>query len=248
MLLLDPTSRPLIGHRGASGEYPENTLLAFDQALAQGADALELDVRVSADGIPVVIHDATVDRTTDGAGPVAGYSADALGRLDAGAGESVPLLAEVLDRYADTPLVVELKERAAGPAVAGLLRRHGAANRVLVGAFDGGALRPFARAPFARAASRAETALCWAASRLGLVPPGRFAAFTVPERHGLVTVVDRAFVRAARRRGRPVHVWTVDDPVEAARLRGLGVAGIITNFPARLRAAQSSQGANPWVN
>lgn len=236
MILLDPDARPVIGHRGASGEYPENTLLAFDRALEQGADALELDVRLTADGAPAVIHDATVDRTTDGRGPVAGYTARGLARLDAGAGQRIPELGEVLDRYPGVPIIIELKDRAAGAVVAALVRRHDAASRVLVGSFDHVALRPFTRGFVARAASRRETAVFWAASRLRLALGGGYAAFTVPERHGAIQVVDGAFVRAARRRDMPVHVWTVNDPAQAGRLRELGVAGIITNVPARMRA------------
>ncbi len=79
--------------------------------------------------------------------------------------------------------------------------------------------------------------MAWLASRLRLSLPARsYRAFTVPERHGRLTVVDKSFLRAARKRGTPVHVWTVDEPEDARRLRSLGVAGIITNFPARMRA------------
>lgn len=236
MILLDVGARPVIGHRGASGECPENTVLAFDRALEQGADAIELDVRLTADGVPVVLHDATVDRTTDGMGAVATRTLAQLRQLDAGRGERIPTLAEVLGRYPTTPVVVELKDPAAGPAVARALDAAGAVGRALVGAFDHAALGAFREAPFVRAASRRETAVFWAASRLGLAVPGGYRAFTIPERHRGLPVADAALVHAARRRGKPVHVWTVDDPADARRLRALGVAGIITNFPARMRA------------
>lgn len=237
MILLDPDARPVIGHRGASGDYPENTLPAFDAALAQGADALEFDVRLSADGVPVVIHDATVDRTTGASGAVSGFTAGELAAQDAGGGAGVPTLGDVLDRYPDTPCIIEIKEvRAARPA-AEVVLGCGAASRVLVGSFEHAALRPFSSPPFARSASRRETALCWVASRAGVAwPVPAVRAFTVPERHGRLTVVDPAFVRAARKRGRPVHVWTVDDAATARRLRAMGVAGIITDCPAAIRA------------
>ncbi len=236
MILLEPKAAPVVAHRGASGEYPENTLLAFDRALAQQADALELDVRLTADGVPVVIHDSTVDRTTDGSGPVGSFAASALEALDAGRGERIPTLATVLDRYPDTPIILELKEPRAARPVADLLLSHGAAERVLVGAFEHAALGPFSEPPFRRAASRRETLWGWLASRIGwAIPCGTFRAFTVPERHGAFRVVDPAFVRAAARRGLPVHVWTVNQVADARRLRALGVAGIITNFPARMR-------------
>lgn len=239
MILLDPSARPIIGHRGASGDYPENTVVAFRRALDAGAEALELDVRLSADGVPVVIHDDTVERTTDGVGVVATATLASLRELDAGGGERIPTLAEVLETFPTTPLIVEIKAIPAGKPVAELLERHGAADRVVVGAFEHSALRPFSPSRFHRSASRRETARFWVRTRVGLggkkgVP---YRAFTVPERHGRLRVVDRKFARAARGIGRPVHVWTVDEPAEARRLWALGVAGIITNYPARLRRA-----------
>lgn len=238
MILLDPAARPVIGHRGASGGFPENTILAFREALAMGADALELDVRVSQDGVAMVIHDALLDRTTDGRGPVAGLSVAALRQLDAGRGERIPTLDTVLEELAGVPLIVEVKEERAAAAVVTALRHHAAERRVLVGSFVARALVPFDARDFHRSASRRETVLAWMASRFGAGLAGRFEAFTVPERHGRRTVVDGRFVRTARRRGRPVHVWTVDDPVQARRLRRLGVCGIITNFPDRMRTLE----------
>jgi glycerophosphoryl diester phosphodiesterase len=238
VILLDPHARPIIAHRGASGEYPENTLLAFDEALKQGADALEFDVRLTNDGAVVVFHDATVDRTTDGAGPIGLMTTDAIRDLDAGRGERVPYLREVLERYPETPIVLEIKEARAAAAAAQTILDLGAVARVLVGSFDGAALVPFRRPPFHVAASRAETASWWAASRVGLARwrPG-YGGFTVPERNGPITVVDRRFLRAAHRAECPVHVWTVNGVTDARRLRALGVAGLITDYPARLRAA-----------
>ena len=238
MILLDPEARPLIGHRGASGECPEDTLAAFDRALEQGADALELDVRLSADGVPVVIHDQTVDRTTDGSGAVRELPLSDLRALDAGRGEQIPTLDEVLDRYRGTPLIVEVKAPEAGVPIARLLDRHGAAGRVLVGSFERAALRPFGGDSYLRAAGRRETAWFWMTSRFRRAPLNtRYRALTVPEHHGRLRVVDRSFVGTARRRGLPVHVWTVNEIDTARRLRALGVSGVITDFPARLRAA-----------
>jgi len=235
MLLLDPDAHPIVAHRGASGTHPENTLLAFRAGLRHGAQALELDIRLTADGVPVVIHDPSLDRTTNGTGLVADVTLAALRELDAGRGEGVPTLAEVLEQLPEVPCVVEIKEvRAAEPA-RDVLARYEAAGRVLVGSFQPGALRPFGAAPWHRAASRRETALWWALSRIGSRPPGRgYEAFTLPEHHGSLHVVDERFVRQAARGRKPVHVWTVDDPTHAARLLALGVSGIITNFPERM--------------
>jgi glycerophosphoryl diester phosphodiesterase len=241
VILLDPQAKPLIAHRGASGTWPENTLRAFREGLAQGADALELDVRVTRDGMLVVIHDPTVDRTTNGTGVVRELTIPTLRALDAGLGEALPTIDEVLESFPNVPLIVEIKEVAAAGPLALVLRRHAAGNRVLVGAFQRRALGPFKATEVARAASRSETAWAWAASRVGWAPwLASYRAFTVPPRQGRVEVVDERFVDAAARRTRPVHVWTVDDRVEAERLRRLGVGGIITNFPERLRGLPGS--------
>jgi glycerophosphoryl diester phosphodiesterase len=236
MMLLDVDARLIIGHRGASAEYPENTLLAFEQALAQGAHALEFDVRLAADGIPVVIHDATLDRTTDAAGPIAAMPSAELSRVNAGSGQTVSTLDDVLEHVGDVPIIVEVKETAAAGATAECLERHAAAARAVVGSFESRALDPFRRPPFHCASSRWETAAAFAASRLGMRGPGRYEAFTIPEHHGRLHLVDRQFVAAARRAGRPVHVWTVNDAAQAERLWSIGVSGMITNEPAKLRA------------
>ena len=236
MILLDPEARPVIAHRGAAGQYPENTELAFDQALVGGADALEMDVRLTADSVAVVLHDSTVDRTTNGSGPVGAMSLDGLQRLDAGAGQSVPTLEQVLDRYAETPILLEIKERGAGEAVRRLLDRHNAWARTLVGAFELEHLTAFRDGPYHRTAARREVAIFWASAVLriprGAVP---YEAFSVPEYHGRLEVVTERFVRLASRVGVPVHVWVVDDPARAAKLRAKGVAGILTEFPERMR-------------
>jgi glycerophosphoryl diester phosphodiesterase len=236
VILLDPDARLVIGHRGASGDFPENTLLAFERALAQGADGLELDVRLARDGAVVVIHDATLDRTTNGSGPVATRTLAELRGLDAGMDQSIPSLDEVLERFPATPMIIELKEVAVSEPAARCLERHDATGRVLVGSFEGAALAPFVPPAWHRSASRRETALAWLLSRAGLGVPGPCEAFTVPERHGRLRILDGKFLRAARRAGRPVHAWTVNDVEQAVRLRTLGVSGLITNYPARLKA------------
>jgi glycerophosphoryl diester phosphodiesterase len=236
MILLDPLARPVIAHRGASGSFPENTLLAFRQAVAAGADAIELDVHLSGDGIPVVIHDATVERTTGAQGCVHHMPLEALRGLDAGRGEGVPTLAEVFESCADLPVIVEIKHPAASRAVLELVQRMGVTDRVLVGSFRHSSLRVYRGARIATSASRRETAVFWAASRIGWIkPPGPYLAFTVPEYSGNLRVVDRRFLELAARVGKPVHVWTVDDRGDARRFWEMGVAGIVTNFPERMR-------------
>ena len=241
MRLLEVGAKLVIGHRGASADYPENTMLAFEQALAHGADALELDVRVTRDGTVVVIHDARLDRTTDGTGPVADRTIADLSGIDAGRGQRIPRLDGVLEHFADTPLIVEVKAVDAAAATAACLVRHGAQDRVVVGSFEPRALDPFRQAGFHCASSKRETAAAYVYSRIGCRGPGSYEAFTVPETHGRLRLVDRRFVAAARMAGRPVHVWTVDDPERARYLWELGVTGIITNVPGTMRALRDER-------
>lgn len=242
MILLDPLARPLIGHRGASGSFPENTMLAFKQALREGADSVEFDVRVTADGVPVVIHDATLDRTTDGQGQVAELPLAAIREFDAGRGERIPTLAQVLEELAPTPVIVEIKEGEAAPApdpapaVTAVIHAAGAGDRVVVGAFGGRSLVAVRKAGLKTTATRWECGVHWLASRVGRAHrAGRYDGFSVSEYSGRLKVIDRRFLTSARSLGKPVHVWTVDDVSDARRLRAMGVAGILTNFPARMR-------------
>ena len=216
-------------------------MLAFEQGLASGADALEFDVRLSFDGIPVVIHDSTVDRTTNGNGAVKDLTARDLATLDAGAGQGISTAEDVLEAFSGVPLIIEVKEIPVALPLAEVIKRHGASGRVLVGSFQHAALRCFDKLEMSRSASKRETAIFWFGSRLGLaLGVGACEAFTVSARHNGLRVVDEAFVSAATRRGMPVHVWTVDDRFEAERLRALGIAGIITNCPDRMRGLRRS--------
>ena len=189
------------------------------------------------DGIPVVIHDSTVDRTTDGVGAVSELTLAAISEFNAGDGENVATLEVVLEATEGTPLIVEIKDRQAGPIVAETIRAGGADRRVLVGSFESEPLVSARARGLSTTASRRETRRFWIRSRLKRSGTGgRYDAFSVPEYSGRLRVVDRRFLRLATRADRPVHVWTVDDIDRARRLRSLGVAGILTNFPDRMRA------------
>jgi glycerophosphoryl diester phosphodiesterase len=140
----------------------------------------------------------------------------------------------VLEQFPTTPIILEIKEPRATPAVKRVLDEHDARRRVLVGGFDHSAVAPFG-AGWLRAASRREVAFFWAAARLGARRwAGAYSAFTVPEYQGRLRVVEERFAGLARRVGKPVHVWTVNDPGQGQRLRAIGVCGLITNFPQRL--------------
>jgi glycerophosphoryl diester phosphodiesterase len=250
--LLDLSARPVVAHRGASGAAPENTIPAFRLAVQQGADAFELDVRLTAEGVPVVLHDATLDRTTDGAGLLQILSLAELQRLDAGArftmdrGRTypyrdtairVPALAEVLRAFPEVPVMVEVKEVRAQEPVRQVLVEEQAVERCILASEHHAALESFRQPPFIVAASGREIGMLYRAVLLGRLPQSvGYQALSVPERYRRLRVPTRRFVAAARRLGCPVHVWTVNDAPAARRLWDDGVAGIITNFPDRIRA------------
>ncbi len=254
--LLDLDARPVIAHRGASAEAPENTLPAFEAAVQRGADAFELDVRLTADGAPVVIHDETLDRTTDRKGLVRAHTLAELRSVDAGAkftpdqgrsfphrgGEArIPSLGEVLWAFPRMPVLLEIKEPEAQEAVRRVLLQEDASERCVVASEDRAALRAFEEAPFARGASGAEiSALYWAALLRRRLPPVGYRLLSVPERYRGLTVPTRRFVAAAGALGCPVHVWTVDRPAGARRLWHTGVAGIVTNAPQTIVEARES--------
>lgn len=241
---------PLVfAHRGGSKLRPENTLLAFDHGLALGADGLEFDVRLSSDGVPMVHHDDTLDRTTSGSGLLSAHTAEALEQLDAGyhfrglEGESfrgqgcrIPRLAEVLARYPDVPLIIELKgtDPAVGRRAVEVVRAAGAVDRVCLAGFDDGVLRATRAEGDDLTTSAAREEIRWFLYRswVGLAPRARvYRAFQVPETSGRTRVVSPRFVHAAARAGLPVHVWTVDAPADMERLLGWGVRGVISDRP-----------------
>jgi glycerophosphoryl diester phosphodiesterase len=242
--------RPLVlAHRGGSALAPENTIAAFDRGLDAGADGLELDVRLSRDGIVVVHHDAALERTTNLAGAVADRSAGELERADAGyrfrsgdafpfrgRGIGVPTLDAVLARYRGVPIVVELKENDAALARAAVdaVRRADAVDRVCFGSFGLAVLREARRLEPAIATSGAREEVRWALYRSWCRWPVRHVAYDgyqVPEYSGGTRVVSARFVRDAHAAGLGVQVWTVDRESDAARLLGWGVDGLITDKP-----------------
>ena len=250
--LLDLGSRPVIAHRGASGSAPENTMAAFGLAVRQGADAIELDVRLTADGVPVVLHDAMLDRTTSGQGPLGSLTLAQVQQLDAGAhftadrgqtfpfrgsGVRVPALAEVLREFPRMPILVEVKEIAAQEAVRRVILEAGAAERCVLASEQHAALELFREPAFATAASGAEIGALYRAVLLRRVPASvPYRCLSVPVRHRGLPVPTRSFVAAARGLGCPVHVWTVNDPATARTLWGRGVAGMVTNYPELIRS------------
>lgn len=241
----------LFAHRGGAGLAPENTLAAFRMAVERWeADVLEMDVRATRDGKVVVIHDETVDRTSDGTGAVRDLTLEELRKLDAGhrfldpAGEAsfrgkgirIPLFEEVLETFPHTRLNVDVKSREAGPGLVEIIRRHGAEGRVLVASEREANRRALREYPGPWGASRRQIRRFWLLHRLpgGRLYTPRADALQVPETYRGIRVVTPRFVREAHARNLPVHVWTVDDPDRMRRLLSWHVDGIQTDRPDRL--------------
>ncbi len=223
---------------------------SFREAAERWAvDMIELDVRASADGHCVVIHDSTVDRTTDGEGPVAGMTLDQLRALDAGyrftddagghpfrgQGIRIPTLDEVLTAFPELRFTVEIKTGAAQEPMKEAIRKHDAAHRVVVAGMDHRDRRLFRG--YRGAVSGPTRTVRWfyvlQRLRLAWLWPRTADVFQVPETRGALRIVTPRFVRAAARRGVPVHVWTVNDTDAMARLLEWGVDGLITDRPDR---------------
>lgn len=219
----------IFAHRGASAEAPENTLAAFELALRQGVRWLELDVQRLEDEL-VVLHDDTLDRTTDGHGPLAAVTLAQLRALDAGQGQRVPLLQELLECLAGrAALNVELKGAGTGGPAARLLAQRvaegrWAADEIVLSAFSAAELEAARAAaaglPRALLSESADAGAVAAAVTLGAV------ALHVP-----VRAVDAAAVARAHGAGLALNVFTVNDADTCARLRALGIDGLFTDHP-----------------
>lgn len=232
-----------VGHRGASALFPENTLASFRAALEAGAGGLELDVRVTRDGHPVVMHDATVDRTTDGFGAVSGMTLEAVRRLSAGLpGEGVPMLREVFEEFPGASVNIDIKDwdlPGAEKVVLDVLREAHVADRVLVASAEHSVLRRFRRASggeFDTGASRREIAVFYALSRLRLerlIRPA-YAALQVPVNYGPLRLLTPRFVRAARSLGVRVDAWVINEPARMREVLDLGADVVMTDRPEEL--------------
>jgi glycerophosphoryl diester phosphodiesterase len=242
---------------------PENTVEAFAAGLEAGADRLELDVHATADGEIVVIHDDTLERTTDGAGPVRALSLAELQRLDAGCGFAapdgsrpfrgrglrVPTLDAVLGFFPDVPLNVEVKqaEPAIEERVLAVLDGHRARPRTLLAAEQAEIMERIRRAApdVLTSFSAAEVAEFVFALRDGTLAGyrPRGIALQVPPAFHDVAIVTAESVAAAHALGLEVHVWTINDEPEMERLLDLGVDALMTDFPARGAAVLRRRGA-----
>lgn len=236
---LTDMNQPFIwAHRGDSSHAPENTMSAFSAAVESGADGIEMDVHLSKDGIPVVIHDDLLERTTDGKGAVSDVTLRQLRQLDAGswfshkfAGEGLPALEDVLNVFGGQLLLnLELKDYAAGVEVLTLLGRYPGVD-FLLSSFDYGLLKRLRaideKLPLAVLFDEGN----WRRAV-------RFAdEISASAFHPVVSRVNRRMVAACRSLGMAVSVWTVDLPWQGRNLMRMGVSGLFTNDPETLLSA-----------
>ncbi|NMC05966.1 MAG: hypothetical protein GYA24_12185 [Candidatus Lokiarchaeota archaeon] len=239
----------IIAHRGFSGKYPENTMLAFKKAIEIGAGGIELDVHASKDGQLVVMHDKNLERTTNGTGLISQKTYEEIANLDAGQGEHPPLLEPVLALCKDhrSFLNIEIKARGVERQVVDLVKKYKAERDVLVSSFLHDVLPVVSRIePSIQTAvlvpnsvtggvskilgklfNRPQAALITAAAKVSASAINPFHATCTP-----------AFFKAALDKGYKVYPWTVDNPAVAMRFASLGAAGIITNRPDLMIAAK----------
>jgi len=239
--MLDSYPKPMIfAHRGASKYAPENTLAAFKLALEQGADAIELDAKLSADDVVMVIHDQTVDRTTDGEGRVNQLPFSELKKLDAGSffdprfsDEKIPTLDEVFESVGKRIFInVELTNYGSSgdqlvPLVAELVKKHDLQDYVLFSSFD-----PANLVAMQELLPRVPVGLLAPVGLKGIRNrSSEFLRVSPRIIHPFLLDVNACLIARERKRGRRVHVWTVNKPCSLRRMKRLGVDGVFTDDP-----------------
>jgi len=252
-------NKPLVfAHQGAENLWPSNTLFAFQHAAELGADVLDMDMHMTKDGALVLMHDQTVDRTTDGTGAIRDLTLAEIQRLDAGyrfsaddgktypyrgQGLTVPTLEELFKTFPDKRFGIEIKQTepvATAQRFCALIRQHKMQDKVLVSSFRQENMDAFrAECPeVATSATENEVRLFYVLYRLGLsdLLTPNYNSFQVPEASGGIHLLTPSFVAAAHRRGLAVQPWTVNETEDLKRILALGVDGINTDNPDRLFA------------
>lgn len=241
--------RLVIGHRGNPVAFAENTIESFQSAADLGVDAIELDVRVARDGVAVIIHDAKLDRTTNATGRVDALSSAELGALDASASAAtrgkgqlrIPTLEQVLDRFREIPIVIEVKELAAAEVTERLVRKFNAQGRVLIGSAANDVCERFYRSGLATCASMKDAMLLlpFALSGITAARPA-FDVLSIPPVYRGIPIPVLRLASSVRSHAIPAHVWTVNDAAAARRYWEGGVTGIVTDDPAAILRARPS--------
>jgi len=244
----------VMAHQGGKGLWPENTLYAFERAVEIGVDVLEMDIHSTADGVLVVMHDDTVDDTTEASGKIHDFSLDELQELDAGyhwtedeisypfrgQGISVPALREIFEAFPGILMNVEIKQRepSIAAALCEIIQEYDREELTLVASFDDATIKAFREAcpNVATSVSESEGRLFYILSRLFLTeaysPPAE--SLQVPEYSGGLHVLTERSMNSAASRNMDVHVWTVNEEEDMRRMIDLGVNGIITDYPDKL--------------
>jgi glycerophosphoryl diester phosphodiesterase len=250
--------RPLvIAHQGGELLAPSNTIIAFDQAYKMGVDVLEFDIHMTSDGYLVAIHDATVDRTTNGSGRVDSYTLSDLQKLDAGyffkdlngefsyrgKGAYIPSVEEIFERYPDIRMNIEIKDSypknqpsQIEESFWKLIQKYNMEDKVLVASFSQDIINRFNEitgGKVAVSAPREETksfVITHKSFLNGLYKPTT-DAFQIPMENSGLNLTDKKLIKGAHKLNMDVHYWTIDDPVNMRMLLENGVDGIITNRP-----------------
>lgn len=246
----------VISHQGGDYLYPSNTLYAFEQSAQMGVDVLELDVHASIDGYLVVIHDDTLDRTTNGTGLVKEKTLAELQKLDAGyhwsperrgetfpyrnQGITIPTLEQIFQAFPDYKINIEIKQKEPSitQSLCNLIRQYNKQEQVLVVSFYDSEMQDFRKhcpeIVTAGAPNEIRNFYILHRSFLANLYQPKMDAFQVPEYQGSLHILTPRFVQDAKRKNIQVHVWTVDDVADMQRMIDLGVNGIITDRPDRL--------------
>jgi len=250
-----PTRPWVIAHQGGDGLWPGNTMYAFEQAVSMGSDVLEMDLHGTNDGNLVLMHDETVDRTTDGSGEIRSQTLSELKKLDAGydwtdgEGESypfrgqdiaIPTLDEVFAAFPNQLMNIEIKQ--SDPSIirpfCQKIEEHNMVDKVLVASFDQATLYAFREEcpNVATSTGQSEVTLFFVLSTLLLervISPDA-TSLQVPEYEGFLKILTNRLVDAASNRNLEVHAWTINDEADMERMLDLGLDGIITDYPDRL--------------
>ena len=242
---LDHNGPIAFAHRGGAGDWPENSLEAFEQAVAIGFTYVETDAHVTADGVVVAFHDDQLDRVTESSGRIADltWSEVSCARIDGVA--PIPLLEEILATWPSLRVNIDPKHDEVVEPLASLLQRTGSLDRLCLGSFSDNRLDHF-RTRFGPevCTSMGPRAIAkFRASNFGLGRGGVAGnCLQVPTHIGKVPLVDARFIERAHRANLPVHVWTIDDQEQMTKLLDLGVDGIMTDRPAALKEVLESLG------
>ena len=258
--------RPLVmAHRGGAGLWPENTMYGFERAVDLGVDVLETELHSTADNFLVLMHDSTVDRTTNGSGPISAFTLEELKTLDAGynwssdggqtfpfrgSGITVPTLEELFTVLPNVRINIDIKQEKPS-LVASLcktIRTFDMVDKVMVASFSSRVLKAFRRCcpEVTTSAGTGEVAMFFVMNLvfLGALYRPACQAFQVPEYSSGLRVLTKRFVKTAHGRNLAVHAWTINETTDMQRLLALGVDGIITDYPDRLIALLRETGGD----